>query len=91
MVNCESLRQNLIDHYTKIITKLLDVFQRQTKKQCDDIKKNFVTVEQELRKTPGNVDDLVKIKEYRGQVPVQIKEFDAGIVEVLVLFTTVTL
>jgi len=83
MVNCEDVRNRLLNHYSQIIKKELDGFARMAKQGCDAIAKDMNKIEFQLRAAPSNIGDLIKAREFNAQVPIMVNDHANAITEVL--------
>jgi len=82
-VNCEDVRRKLSAKCGEIVQKELDYFARLTKARCEDIHKAFKKIEAELRKSPADIQELTKLKEFMATVPAAVSNFRDPISEAM--------
>lgn len=73
-INLEDVRSKLIEHHRSMSEKLLAYFAKETKAACDELGRDFKKIEIELRGQPENVQELVNLKDFIAQVPLQVSQ-----------------
>ena len=87
VVNCEDARRKLIAKCAELVSKQLECFARATRARGEEVARHFRRVESELKKTPADVAELVKLREYCGTVAITVASLRAPLQHVLHSFT----
>src|SRR5690606_24382645 len=82
-VNCEDVRRKFSSKCSEIIQKELDYFAKLTKNRCEEIHKSFKKIEVELRKSPVDIQELTKLKEFMSTVPQTVSTYRDPISEAM--------
>ena len=69
LVNCDDVRRKLNNKHTEAVTKLLDAMQRNTQTRCEDITRHVKKVETDIKRTPIDIVELTRLREYLVGVP----------------------
>ena len=79
LVNCEDVRRKVLNKYTEMSTKLLELLQRIARSRCEEVTKAVKRVEVDVKRTPIDIVELTKLREYLLTVPSTINAFKASI------------
>jgi dynein heavy chain len=79
LVNCEDVRRKVLNKYTEMTTKLLETLQRIARSRCEEVTKAVKKVEVEVKRTPIDIVELTKLREYLLTVPSTINAFKSSI------------
>ena len=78
-VNCEDVRRKVLNKYSEMVTKLLELLQRIARSRCEEVTKAVKKVEVEVKRTPIDIVELTKLREYLLTVPSTINAFKSTI------------
>ena len=79
LVNCEDVRRKVLNKYTEMTTKLLELLQRIARSRCEEVTKAVKKVEVDVKRTPIDIVELTKLREFLLTVPSTINAFKANI------------
>jgi dynein heavy chain len=85
-VNCDDVRRKFSTKCNDLIGKLLDYLAKLVRGRCEEINKNFKKLEAELKKSPQDIAELVKLKEFCGSAGQLVAGQRANISDTLIYF-----